>query len=133
RGRGAEAGWGAVSGGGTGQGMWGPRLGRSGRRRVRSVCVDSRPTPSAAAGCAGLARGAAGDGIVLARLVGPLLLHRRLEGTGPALLVDPEGVELRRERRHRGSAHDLAPRAARRPTQLGLSLLLAARCDLDAH
>jgi hypothetical protein len=79
-----------------------------------------------------IGRGAAGDGIVLAQLVGPLQLHRRLAGTSPALLVDPEGPELRRERRHRGGAHHLAPRATGRPTQLGLSLLLAARRDLDA-
>jgi hypothetical protein len=50
-------------------------------RRMRPVRADAWPITSTAAGCAGLARGAARDRIVLARLVGSLLLHRGLEAT----------------------------------------------------
>jgi hypothetical protein len=96
------------------------------------VRVDARPISSAAARSAGLACGLTGDGIVLARLVRPLLPHRSLEGAGTALLVDPEGPELRRDRRDRRRAHHVATRAAWRRTQLGLSLLLVTRRDLDA-
>ena len=46
------------------------------RRRMRAVRDDARPFPPAAARRDRLARGLAGDGIVLAGLVGPLLATR---------------------------------------------------------
>ena len=99
---------------------------------MRAVRHDARPLPSAAARRDGVARGLAADGIVLARLVDPLLLHRSPEGGGPALLVDLEGADLRGDRRDRRRSHHVAAGAARRRTQLGLPLLLAARRDLHA-
>src|SRR5215470_226843 len=96
---------------------------------MRAVRADARP----AAHNAGLARGLAGDAVVLARLVGPLLIYRSQEGGGTALVVDPESVNLRGDRRNRRRSHHVAAGAAWRPTQLGLSLLLAARCDLYAY
>src|SRR5262245_54496134 len=99
---------------------------------MRAVRHDARSLPPAAARRDRLARGLAGDGIVLARLVGALLLHRSLEGGGPTLAADLEGVDLRADRRDRRRSHHVAARAARRRTQLGLPLLLAARCNLYA-
>ena len=43
-----------------------------------------------------------------------------------------QGADLRADRRHRRGADHVAARAARRRAQLGLSLLLAARCDAHA-
>ena len=48
-----------------------------------------------------------------------------------ALADHAEGPHPLRDRRHRGGTHDLAARAARRPAQLGLPLLLAARRHAD--
>src|SRR5262249_45242649 len=100
---------------------------------MRAVRADARPVALTAAHNAGLARGLAGDAVVLARLVGPLLIYRSQAGGGTALVVDLESVNLRGDWRNRRRSHHVAAGAAWRPTQLGLSLLLAARCDLYAY
>src|SRR5262249_19939283 len=100
---------------------------------MRAVRANARPVALAAAHSAGLARGLAGNAVLLARLVGPLLIQRSQEGGGTALVVDLESVNLCGDRRNRRRSHYVAAGAAWRPTQLGLSLLLAARCDLDAN
>src|ERR1700731_4177206 len=97
---------------------------------MRPVRVDTRPVSSAHASCDGLERGPAGNGIVLARLVRPLLSRRSVEGTGTAFLVDAEGHDLRGDRRDRCGGHHVAAGAAWWRTQLGLPLLLAARRHL---
>src|SRR5690242_4808899 len=99
---------------------------------MRAVRADARPVSPAAARSAGLARGVGGDGIVLARLVDPLLIWRAQQGGGAAFFADSEGAHLRADRRDRRRPHDIVARAARRRTQLGLSLLLAAGRDFDA-
>ena len=61
---------------------------------------------------------------------------RRMVGRGPALGRHPEGALASRDGRDRRGGDDLAARAARRPAQLGLPLLLAAGRDhhaLRAH
>ena len=92
---------------------------------------DTRHLPPAAARSDRLAGGVAGHEIILARMVCPLLLHRSQAGGGPALVIDLEGADLRGDRRDCRRSHYVAARAARRRTQLGLPLLLAARCHLD--
>ena len=62
------------------------------------------PTPAAMDWSAALR----GNGIVLARLVGPLLPHRPLEGSGTALFVDAQGSDLRGDRRDRRRTHHVA-------------------------
>ena len=47
-------------------------------------------------------------------------------------LLDAQGADVRAERRHRGGGHDLAAGADRRPAELGLPLLLAARRRVHA-
>ena len=49
-----------------------------------------------------------------------------------ALAAHPEGAGALGDRRHRRRRHHLAARADRRPAQLGLPLLLAARCHVHA-
>ena len=56
----------------------------------------------------------------------------RVARTGGAFAADAEGAHLPADRRHRRGPHHLAARAARRRAQLGLSLLLAARCHVHA-
>src|SRR2546423_13656610 len=53
-------------------------------------------------------------------------------GSSAALVDHPEGTRSSRNRRYHRRRDDLIARAARRRTQLGLSVLLAARCDPDA-
>src|ERR1700720_999323 len=99
---------------------------------MRPVRVDARSVPFLDAVCDRLACGAGGNGIVLARLVGPLLPRRPLEGSGTAFVVDAKGPDLRGDRRHRRRPHHVVAGAAWWGTQLGLPLLLAARRDLYA-
>ena len=61
-----------------------------------------------------------------------LPLSGRVARAGAALAADAEGADLLSHRRHRRRADHVAARTARRRAQLGLSLLLAARCDLHA-
>ena len=77
----AEPGGVAFAGRAAGQEFCDRRRVRRCRRGMRAVRSDPWPVPSAGAGGGGLARGLAGDGRVLARLVGPLLLHRSLGGS----------------------------------------------------
>src|SRR4051812_10676316 len=56
---------------------------------------------------------------------------RTLLGRRHAFAPDIEGADLLADRSHRRRAHDLAARATGRDTELGLSLLLVARCDAD--
>src|SRR5436190_5723457 len=53
-------------------------------------------------------------------------------GGGVALVDYVEGTRPSRNRRYRRGGDDVVAGAARRPAQLGLSVLLAARCDFDA-
>ncbi len=59
--------------------------------------------------------------------VGRALTYRGAGARGRALAHHAQGPDARPHRRDRGRAHDLAARADRRQSQLGLSLLLAAR------
>src|SRR5262245_22915731 len=96
------------------------------------VRVDALPVASAYAPCDRRERGLAGNGIVLARLVGPLLPCRPMEGRRKAFLVDAEGPDLRGDWRCHCRAHHVTAGAAWWGAQLGLSLLLAARRDFHA-
>src|SRR5258708_37702171 len=97
---------------------------------MRRVRVDTRPVSSAHASCDGLERGPAGNGIVLARLVRPLLPRRSVEGAGTAFLVDAEGHDPRGDGRDRCGGHPLAAGRALWRTELGVPLLRATRRHL---
>src|SRR5271154_4560573 len=96
------------------------------------IRLDARPFASAHAPCDRRAHGLAGNGILLAWLVGPLLLRRPMECPRKALFIDAEGPDLRRDRRHHCRPHHITAGAAWWGAQLGLSLLLAARRDFHA-
>src|SRR6516162_6990620 len=96
------------------------------------IRIDTRPVASARAPCDRRKRGLAGNRIILARLVGPLLRCRPMEGFRKALLVDAEGTYLRGNRWHNRRPDYIIAGAARWGTQLGLPLLLAARRDFYA-
>ncbi len=98
---------------------------------MRAVRDDARPFAPSAPRSDRLADSVAGNGIVLAGVVSPLLLRGSVERKGSALIADLESVDLRRDRRDRRRSHHIATRAARRRAQLGLPLLLAARCHAD--
>ncbi len=66
----------------------------------------------------------------LAPLVGALPIPGTMARGGPAIADHPEGSDLRADRRPRGRAHHVAAGVAGGRSQLGLSLLLAARRDL---
>src|SRR5262249_14050587 len=68
----------------------------------------------------------------MGRMVVALPLPGRIPRAGGALAADAEGADLLPDRRNRRGTHHLAARASRRPAQLGLSLLLAARRHLHA-
>ena len=74
----------------------------------------------------------AGHRSVLDRMVQPLHLSRRISRPRDALADHAEGADLCADRRHCRGAHHLAAGKARRRTELGLSLLLAARRHLHA-
>src|SRR5262245_30329201 len=57
---------------------------------------------------------------------------RREPGSRSTLLDHPQGTDVQANRRYRGGTDDVAPGETRRITQLGLSILLATRCDLYA-
>ena len=58
-------------------------------------------------------------------------VRRPVSRAGPAQRAGAEAADVRAVRRHRRRADDVAPRVDRRRAQLGLSLLLAARCVVD--
>src|SRR5262249_13049232 len=97
---------------------------------MRPIRIDARPVASARAPCDRRKRGLAGNGIILAWLVGPLLRCRPMEGFRRALLVDAEGTYLCGNRWHHRRPNHITAGAAWGGTQLGLPLLLAARRDL---
>src|SRR5262245_13069298 len=99
---------------------------------MHPIRVDTRPVTPAHARCRRLDRGSTGNCIILARLVEPLFPHRPLEGRSQAFLVDAESPDLCGDRWHRRRPHHVTPGAAGRRAQLGLPLLLAARCDVHA-
>ena len=72
----------------------------------------------------------ADDRALVAGLGGPLPLRREVARRGGPLADDPEGADLRADRRDRRRADHLPARAARRRAQLGLPVLLAPRRDL---
>src|SRR5262249_32398192 len=51
--------------------------------------------------------------------------------SGSSLAHHSQGADLRADRRHRRGAHDVTTRTTGWPAQLGLSVLLAARCYAD--
>src|SRR4029450_10501356 len=55
-----------------------------------------------------------------------------LDGSGQTLAHHVEGVDLRPDRGDRRRCHNVTSRASRRCEELGLSVLLAARCHLHA-
>ncbi len=72
-----------------------------------------------------------------ARLAGldqaaPHGVRGRVPRRGAALAADPEGADPLPDGGHRGGPDDVLARATRRPAQLGLPLLLAARRHADA-
>ena len=75
--------------------------------------------------------GARGDRRVLDELGQELPAGGTLLGRGPALADHAQGLHLRADRRHRRRADHLVAGATGRRAKLGLSLLLAARCDAD--
>ena len=110
---------------------WGPsRAGEVARLRV-DVCMSSfRPRPAIGRGRALRSRkprpsGRAGPRA--APIAGP---YRR---RGRPLALDPQGADVRAERRHRRRSHRIAARAARRRRVTGISLRLAARRDAHAY
>src|SRR5262249_61835180 len=76
--------------------------------------------------------GARADRDVLVRLGLALQAAGGMGRAGAALDADAEGADPLGDRRDRRRRNDLAAGAVRRPPQLGLSLLLAARCDVRA-
>ncbi len=60
----------------------------------------------------------------------PLHLQRPVARGGASFSDHAQGAHLCADGRHRRRANDLAPRTARRRAQLGLSILLVARCDV---
>src|SRR5258708_40205288 len=73
--------------------------------------------------------GAGGHGSLLETMDQPLQVPRRVVRCSEALAYHAEGPDLRADRWHCGRADDVASRMLGRHTQLGLSLLLAERCD----
>ena len=61
-----------------------------------------------------------------------LHLSGRMARRGASIAHHPQGAHLSTDGRYRRRADDVASRAGRRRSQLGLSILLAARCDTDA-
>ena len=100
---------------------------RAGRLRARVL-----PLVRGAARALGGGRGPAPDGRLLARVGPHVPLRGPLARRGGALAADPQGAHRRRDRGRAGRADHLAARAARRGTQLGLPLLLAARRHVRA-
>src|SRR6266700_2536657 len=75
---------------------------------------------------------ARGDGELLDRLVEEMPPARTLLGCRPALADHAQGAHLLADRRDRRGADRLVAGASGRGEELGLSLLLAARCDAHA-
>ena len=100
--------------------------------RARPVRPDVVPVERAAPDAGRSGACAAGDGDLLARVDERLRLPRRVSRGSAQLTADAEGADVRADRRHRRRADDVAARADRRRTQLGLPLLLVARRDLHA-
>ena len=113
------------------------RLGvhRRGRRAsvVRPDVVSVTSRARRAAGPDRPRTGARGHLLVLARVARELHLRGALAGSRAALADDPEGAHLPAHRRHRRGADDVSAGADRRHPELGLPLLLAARCDVRAR
>ena len=75
---------------------------------------------------------AGGDGKLLDGVVGELPDAGPVARGGGAFAHHSEGADLCADRRHRGGGHDFVAGGNRRRAQLGLPLLLAARCDVHA-
>src|SRR5271154_3942423 len=103
---------------------------RDQRRRPRPVRVDLWPVAPTAAAAGRPRAGLAQRPVFLGTVVRPVRSGRPVDRYGQALARRAEGADLRPDRRHRRGADDLAARADRRPAQLGLPLLLAARRHL---
>ena len=101
-------------------------------RRSQIVRADLAPLARAAAGAGACLAVAGRDAKLLARMGRALHLSRRVARRCAALAHHAEGADLRAHRRHRRGADDLAAGKNRRRAQLGLPLLLAARCDIHA-
>ena len=101
--------------------------GRPGAVRAHVVPVTR---PQAEADRRGARAGADRD--VLAGLDGGLPVRGRLHGSRPSVTARAQGAHLPADGRDRRGADDVAAGAHRRHSQLGLPILLAARCDLHA-
>ena len=87
-----------------------------------------RPSPSAV----DAADGAERSGVALERMGRAAARARTLGRGGVPLAADAQGAGALGNRRHRRRRHHVAAGEDRRRAQLGLSLLLAARCHADA-
>src|SRR6478672_2240838 len=67
---------------------------------------------------------------MVGRMVPAVHVRRRVARRRPAIADGAEGTDLRADGWHRRGAHDFAAGTDWRRAELGLSLLLAARCDL---
>src|SRR5205085_5582019 len=90
------------------------------------------PVASPAAAAARRGTRIPGDRGLLAPVVPEVLARRRIRTLRATLAHHAEGAYLCAHRRAGRGADDLAPGGDRRRAQLGLPLLLAARCDAHA-
>ena len=95
--------------------------------RTRSCSSACRRTTSAGRIPSARRRRRSTPPCLLAPLARAVALPRPLARDGEPLRADAEAAHLRADRRHRGRAHHLAARAARRRAQLGLPLHLDPR------
>ena len=100
-------------------------------RRASTVRPHLRAVASAAAGPGRPDLGARGDRRVLDELGQELPAGGTLLGRGRALADHAQGLHLRADRWHRRGADHLVAGTTGRRAKLGLSILLAARCDVD--
>ena len=97
--------------------------------RVGHVLLDLVSLPPAAAQSGRRAGAAEHDRSMVGQLDELVHLRRRVAGRRPPFARHAQGVDLRPHRRDRRRGHHVPARAARRPPQLGLPLLLAPGRD----
>ena len=103
---------------------------RGRRRRNRPLRADLWRLASAAAAAGGRRARPRQCARLLAAMEHRLRFRGAVDRHRQRLARGAEGPDLRADRRHRRRTDDLAPGAPRRPAQLGLPLLLAARRHL---
>ena len=102
-------------------------------RRSGAVSVELPGIAPSAGGADRCRDGSAGNRYLVAAMVESMPRPGSLARGGAALVDHTEGADLPAHRRHRRRGDDIAARAGRRRAQLGLPLLLAARCHLHAR